>query len=153
MKKEVLLYTDGSCLGNPGSGGYGAILKYREHVKELSQGYKSTTNNRMELLAVIAGLSALKESCKVCITSDSMYVQKGIVEWMPNWKRRNWRTASGSPVKNVELWKMLDEQCARHEISWQWVKGHAGHPENERCDQLAKTAAQGSNLRADDSLP
>lgn len=153
MKKEVLLYTDGSCLGNPGPGGYGAILKYKEHVKTLSQGYRLTTNNRMELLAVIAGLSALKESCKVSITSDSMYVQRGITEWISGWKRNNWKTASGKSVKNVELWQKLDECCARHEVSWQWVKGHAGHIENEQCDALARTAAQGSDLKIDDSQP
>lgn len=151
MKKEVSLFTDGSCLGNPGVGGYGAILKYKEHVKELSRGYRLTTNNRMELMAVIAGLSALTEPCKVCVTSDSLYVQKGITEWLPNWKRRNWKTSSGSPVKNIDLWQKLDACCQTHEVSWQWVKGHAGHPENERCDQIAKLAAQGADLRDDDS--
>lgn len=153
MKKEVLLFTDGSCLGNPGPGGYGAILKYKEHVKELSRGYSLTTNNRMEILAVIAGLSALTEPCKVRITSDSMYVQKGISEWMANWKRRNWKTSTGSPVKNVDLWKKLDECCQYHEVSWQWIKGHAGHPENERCDEIARLAAQGLSLQSDDSRP
>lgn len=153
MKKEVLLYTDGSCLGNPGPGGYGAVLKYKQYVKELSQGYRLTTNNRMELLAVIAGLSALTESCKVSITSDSMYVQKGICEWMAGWKRKGWKTASGGQVKNVELWQKLEECCAKHEVTWTWVKGHNGHPENERCDELARTAAQQSNLKVDDTQP
>lgn len=151
VKKEVSLYTDGSCLGNPGPGGYGAILKYKEHVKELSRGYRLTTNNRMELLAVIAGLEALNQSCKVQITCDSMYVKNGISEWIFNWKRKGWKTASGKDVKNVDLWQKLDALCAQHEISWKWVRGHNGHLENERCDELARTAAKGSDLRDDDT--
>lgn len=153
MKKEVLLFTDGSCLGNPGPGGYGVILKYKEHVKEMSQGYKLTTNNRMELMAVIAGLQALKESCAVKITSDSMYVQNGITSWIHGWKRNGWKTASKQPVKNADLWRKLDECCAGHEVTWCWVKGHAGHEENERCDELARSAAGSDSLREDDLLP
>lgn len=151
MKKEVSLYTDGSCIGNPGPGGYGAILKYKEHIKELSRGYRLTTNNRMELLAVIAGLQALNQSCKVHITSDSMYVKNGITQWIFSWKRNGWRTASGKDVKNVDLWQKLDALCAQHQVSWTWVKGHNGHLENERCDELARTAALGSDLQDDDS--
>lgn len=141
--KEVALFTDGSCLGNPGPGGWAAILEYRGHLKELSQGYKLTTNNRMELLAVINGLAVLKESCSVQITTDSQYVKNGMTSWLAGWKRRNWVNSQKKPVKNKDLWQRLDQECSRHKIHWNWVKGHAGHPQNERCDELAKNAALG----------
>lgn len=139
--KEVYLFTDGSCLNNPGPGGYGAILRYKGHEKELSQGYELTTNNRMELMAVIAGLSALRESCRVIVTTDSQYVKQGIATWIAGWKKNNWKTSSKTPVKNKDLWQQLDELVQKHELSWCWVKGHNGHAENERCDRLANTAA------------
>lgn len=139
--KEVYLFTDGSCLNNPGPGGYGAILRYMGHEKELSQGYELTTNNRMELMAVIAGLSALRESCRVIVTTDSQYVKQGITTWIAGWKKNNWKTSSKTPVKNKDLWQQLDELVQKHELSWCWVKGHNGHAENERCDRLANTAA------------
>ena len=141
--KEVALFTDGSCLGNPGPGGWAAILEYRAHLKELSQGYKLTTNNRMELLAVINGLAVLKESCSVQITTDSQYVKNGMTSWLAGWKRRNWVNSQKKPVKNKDLWQRLDQECSRHKIHWNWVKGHAGHTQNERCDELAKNAALG----------
>ena len=141
--KEVALFTDGSCLGNPGPGGWAAILEYRGHLKELSQGYKLTTNNRMELLAVINGLAVLKESCSVQITTDSQYVKNGMTSWLAGWKRRNWVNSQKKPVKNKDLWQRLDQECSRHKIHWNWVKGHAGHTQNERCDELAKNAARG----------
>ena len=141
--KEVALFTDGSCLGNPGPGGWAAILEYRGHLKELSQGYKLTTNNRMELLAVINGLAVLKESCSVQITTDSQYVKNGMTSWLAGWKRRNWVNSQKKPVKNKDLWQRLDQECSRHKIHWYWVKGHAGHTQNERCDELAKNAALG----------
>ena len=141
--KEVALFTDGSCLGNPGPGGWAAILEYRGHLKELSQGYKLTTNNRMELLAVINGLAVLKESCPVQITTDSQYVKNGMTSWLAGWKRRNWVNSQKKPVKNKDLWQRLDQECSRHKIHWNWVKGHAGHTQNERCDELAKNAALG----------
>lgn len=149
MQKHVYIYTDGSCLGNPGPGGYGALLIYKAHKKELSQGYQQTTNNRMELLAPIKALESLKEDCKVTITTDSQYVRQGITNWIHNWLKNNWKTASKQPVKNVDLWKQLHAQVQRHEIEWKWVKGHSGHPENERCDDLARTAAEGKNLIVD----
>lgn len=144
MLKQVSLYTDGSCLGNPGPGGYGVVLRYREHRKELAQGYRLTTNNRMELMAAIAGLSALQESCTVSLTTDSQYVRQGITQWIQNWKRRGWLTADKKPVKNVDLWQQLDLQVQRHQVTWHWVKGHSGHDENERCDVLAREAASQS---------
>jgi ribonuclease HI len=141
MSKQVELFTDGSCLGNPGPGGYGTLLRYGTHLKELSGGFRKTTNNRMELLAAIAGLEHLTRPCKVSLTTDSQYVRQGITQWIHNWKKRNWQTASKAPVKNVDLWKRLDKAVGAHEIQWHWVKGHAGHPENERCDELAREAA------------
>lgn len=147
--KEVMMYSDGSCLHNPGPGGYGVILRYREHEKELTAGYKLTTNNRMELRAVIAGLQQLKEPCRVTVCTDSQYVKNGITSWIKSWKRNGWRTSTKAPVKNQDLWQLLDQECLRHEVSWTWVKGHAGHLENERCDALARTAAQGSDLQDD----
>lgn len=147
--KSVAIFTDGSCLGNPGPGGYGAVLKYGKHCKELSAGYTLTTNNRMELLAAIVALEALNTSCSVTLTTDSQYVRKGITEWIANWKRRKWRTADKKPVKNKDLWQRLDTASQRHKIQWNWVKGHSGHPENERCDELARNAAQSNKLLED----
>lgn len=136
----VEIYTDGACRGNPGPGGWGAVLRFNGTEKELYGGEALTTNNRMELLAAIRALEALKRPCRVRLTTDSKYVQQGISEWLPNWKRRNWKTAGCQPVKNVDLWQQLDALAAPHEIDWQWVKGHAGHPENERADRLANRA-------------
>lgn len=150
--KEVLVFTDGSCLGNPGPGGYGAILKYKEHVKELSKGFTHTTNNRMELMAVIVALSSLKEPCSVTITTDSQYVKNGMTSWLAGWKRNNWVSSTKAPVKNKDLWQNLDKECSRHQISFKWVKGHAGHPENERCDELARNAALGDNKFLDEGF-
>lgn len=147
--KSVQLFTDGSCLGNPGPGGYGALLTYNGHKKEMSQGYKKTTNNRMELLAVIKGLSALSQPCKVHITTDSNYVKDGITKWINNWKKNGWKTASKQPVKNVDLWKQLDAAVQQHDIKWHWVKGHSGHPENELVDDLARAAAESKDLLDD----
>jgi len=149
MQKKVEIFTDGSCLGNPGPGGYGAVLKYKDNTKELSQGYQLTTNNRMEMLATIVALQSLKEACQVTLTTDSQYVRQGITQWITKWQKNNWRTASKQPVKNVDLWKQLHEQNQRHKVSWQWVKGHSGHPENERCDDLARQAAESSDLLQD----
>ena len=149
MLKQVSLFTDGSCLGNPGPGGYGAILIYKQHQKELAQGYRLTTNNRMELMAAIAGLQSLQEPCVVQLTTDSQYVKQGITQWIQNWKRRGWLTASKDPVKNVDLWKLLDAEVQRHQVDWHWVKGHSGHDENERCDILARDAAMSANLLED----
>jgi ribonuclease HI len=133
----VEIFTDGACKGNPGPGGWGVILRFGTHVKELHGGEPATTNNRMELTAVIEGLSALTRRCHVKLFTDSQYVQKGISVWIHDWKRRGWRTADKKPVKNIDLWQRLDALTTQHEIEWHWVKGHAGHPENERADQLA----------------
>ena len=137
MTQLVEMYTDGACRGNPGKGGWGVLLRYGDAEKVLYGGEKLTTNNRMELTAVIKGLEALTKSCRIKITTDSKYVLQGVTEWMPNWKKRSWRTANKKPVLNVELWQQLDEVVAQHEIEWDWVKGHSGHPENELADQLA----------------
>ena len=134
---DVVIYTDGACKGNPGPGGWGALLVYKGVEKELWGGDPNTTNNRMELMAAIAGLIALTRPCSVKLVTDSQYVMKGIQEWLPNWKKRGWKTASKEPVKNADLWQKLDEQVNRHQVSWQWVRGHTGHPGNERADQLA----------------
>ena len=134
---HVQIFTDGACRGNPGPGGWGALLRFGGEEKTLFGGEQDTTNNRMELTAVIEALGALKRPCDVTLTSDSTYVLKGIQEWMPNWKKRGWKTASKKPVKNVDLWKKLDVVIVEHKIDWQWVKGHSGHPENELADQLA----------------
>ncbi len=142
MKDEVSLFTDGACSGNPGPGGWGALLRYREHEKELSGGEPATTNNRMEMLAVINGLEALKQPSRVRICTDSQYVMKGITEWLAAWKRRGWKTADRQPVKNVDLWQRLETALAPHHVEWQWVRGHNGHPENERVDKLARLACQ-----------
>ncbi|OUL58283.1 ribonuclease HI [Pseudoalteromonas ulvae] len=149
MRKSVAIYTDGSCLGNPGPGGYGVVLIYNGHSKELSQGYSLTTNNRMELLAAIVGLEALTQVCDVTLTTDSQYVKQGIESWLAGWKKRNWLTASKQAVKNKDLWQRLDVINQHHHVQWQWVKGHSGHDENERCDQLARSAAQSSSLIED----
>lgn len=140
--KHVDLYTDGACRGNPGRGGWGAILVCEGHEKELSGGERSTTNNRMELTAAIEGLRALKYSCEVTLTSDSKYLVDAIEKnWLVSWKRKNWKKSDGKPVLNVELWQALDTELARHKVSFVWVKGHEGHPYNERCDALATTYA------------
>ncbi|MEK9498718.1 ribonuclease HI [Photorhabdus sp. P32] len=141
MSKQVEIFTDGSCLGNPGPGGYGVLLRYQQHEKTLSEGFYRTTNNRMELMAAIIGLETLTRPCKIVLTTDSQYVRQGITQWIHNWKKRGWRKADKSPVSNVDLWQRLDQAINRHDIDWQWVKGHAGHDENERCDELARAAA------------
>ncbi len=135
--KTVELFTDGACKGNPGPGGWGALLRCDGVEKSISGGEANTTNNRMELMAAIEGLSALKEPCNVILTTDSQYVRKGITEWMTGWKRNGWRTAAKQPVKNVDLWQRLDEQNQRHQVQWHWVRGHTGHRENEIADVLA----------------
>lgn len=135
--KKVAMFTDGACRGNPGPGGWGVVLRYGDKEKEMHGGEPETTNNRMELMAAIAGLEALREPCQVVLTTDSRYVMDGVTQWMPNWKKRGWKTASKQPVKNVDLWQRLDAATAPHDIDWQWVKGHSGHPENERADALA----------------
>ena len=137
QSKTVEIYTDGACKGNPGVGGWGALLRYGGHEKELFGGEAHTTNNRMELMAVIEGLRALKKRSQVEIYTDSQYVQKGVTEWLKNWKARGWKTASKQPVKNDDLWKTLDGLLHSHDLSWHWVKGHAGHVDNERADELA----------------
>jgi len=137
MAEAVEIFTDGACRGNPGPGGWGVVLRYKGKEKTLHGGETLTTNNRMELMAAIAALEALKRPSKVVLTTDSQYVKKGITEWMKDWKRRGWKTAGRKPVKNVDLWQRLDEVVARHEVKWHWVRGHTGHPENERADALA----------------
>jgi len=140
----VEIYTDGACRGNPGPGGWGAILRSGEHEKELKGGEPLTTNNRMELTAAIQALAALKRGCDVVLYTDSQYVRKGILEWMAQWKLRDWRTADKKPVKNVDLWQRLELALAAHTVEWVWVRGHAGHPENERADQLARRGMEES---------
>ncbi len=140
--EEVEIYTDGACSGNPGPGGWGAILRSKDTEKELSGGDKDTTNNRMEMMAVIVALEALTRPCKVTITTDSQYVLKGMTEWLAGWKKKNWMTASRKPVKNVDLWQRMDTAAQIHSLKWEWVRGHQGHPENERADQLAVTARE-----------
>jgi ribonuclease HI len=137
---EVAIFTDGACRGNPGPGGWGVILCFGEQEKELYGGERETTNNRMELMAAIQALEALKRPCNVTLTTDSSYVQKGITEWLQAWKRRGWRTADKKPVKNQDLWQRLEAAMPPHRIRWHWVRGHSGHPENERADQLANLA-------------
>ena len=141
-KPNVTIYTDGSCQGNPGPGGWAAILKYGRHEREISGGEKDTTNNRMELRAALEALRALTEPCRVTLYTDSEYLKKGITLWMPNWKRRNWRRKGGK-LANVDLWMKLDEEIQRHEIHWRWVRGHAGNVMNERVDKLAKAGIPG----------
>ena len=138
MSKSVTIYTDGACSGNPGPGGWGAVLIYDNHEKEMIGGEENTTNNRMELMATIEALNALKESCSVELYTDSQYVKGGITEWIHGWKRNGWKTSAKKPVKNVDLWQLLDEAVVRHEINWHWVKGHAGDKYNEMADALAR---------------
>lgn len=135
--KHVEAYTDGACRGNPGPGGWGVVLHFEDRVKELSGGEMQTTNNRMELTAAIRALEALQQPCRVDIYTDSTYVRNGITEWLPNWRRRNWRTAAKKPVKNKDLWQRLDALASEHDVRWKWVRGHAGHAGNERADALA----------------
>lgn len=136
--KQIEIFTDGACSGNPGPGGWGVLLRWNGVTKELYGGEADTTNNRMELTAAIKALNALKEPCEVDLYTDSVYVRNGISSWIDNWKANNWKTSAKKPVKNAELWQQLDEARLRHKVSWHWVKGHAGHPENERCDELAR---------------
>ena len=138
--KQMEIYTDGACSGNPGPGGWGALLRYGDHEKELSGGEAETTNNRMEMQAVISALESLKEPCTINLYTDSKYVIQGMTEWLEGWKRKGWKTASKKPVKNVDLWQTLEALTSQHHITWHWVKGHAGHAENERVDALAVAA-------------
>ena len=140
--KSVEIHTDGACLGNPGPGGWAALLRHGDVERELAGGETPTTNNRMELLAAFMALEALRQPCRVVLSTDSQYVQKGIAEWLPNWVRRGWKTAGGTPVKNQDLWQRLHAAAAPHRIEWKWVKGHAGHVENERVDRLARAEAE-----------
>ena len=142
MTQPIEIFTDGACKGNPGPGGWGALLRLGENEKSLYGGELNTTNNRMELLAAIRGLEALKRSAEVVITTDSQYVMKGICEWMPYWKKRGWKTASKQPVKNADLWQQLDELVSQHQVEWRWVRGHTGHRENEIADELANLGVQ-----------
>ncbi|MES2859003.1 MAG: ribonuclease HI [Pseudomonadota bacterium] len=140
-RKAVQVHTDGACLGNPGPGGWGALLRWRGIERELAGGEPATTNNRMELMAAIAALETLRESCDVVLHTDSQYVRQGITQWMANWVRRGWKTSGGDPVKNRDLWERLHAAAQRHTVDWRWVKGHSGDPDNERVDQLARLAA------------
>jgi len=140
-RPRVDIHTDGACLGNPGPGGWAALLRWRSVERELVGGEAMTTNNRMELMAAIAALEALKSPCCVVLTTDSQYVRQGMTEWMSGWLRRGWKTASGEPVKNRDLWERLHAAASRHAVEWHWVKGHAGDPDNERVDQLARAQA------------
>ena len=137
-RAQVSLWTDGACSGNPGPGGWGVLLRYGAHEKELFGGVPDTTNNRMEMMAVIEGLNALNQTCQVHIFTDSTYVLKGMTEWIVGWRKRGWKTAAGKPVKNADLWQALETAIGEHEVEWTWVKGHAGHEENERADELAR---------------
>jgi ribonuclease HI len=137
VSNRVEIFSDGACKGNPGPGGWGALLRYGTAEKELWGGEPVTTNNRMELMAVIQALESLKRPCRVQVTTDSQYVKQGVTSWMARWKRNGWRTAERQPVKNRDLWERLDQAVSRHELQWRWVRGHTGHPENERADQLA----------------
>jgi len=136
--KRITIYTDGACDGNPGPGGWAALLRYGTHARELTGGEPATTNNRMELQAAISALTAVKASCDLTLFTDSEYLRQGITEWLPHWKANHWRTADRKPVKNDDLWRQLDAIASRHYVTWQWLKGHVGHPDNERCDQLAR---------------
>lgn len=137
-RKNVIIYTDGACSGNPGPGGWGAVLCYGKHEKELCGGEADTTNNRMEMMAAIMALESLKEPCDVTLVTDSVYVKNGMTQWIDSWKKNGWKTADKKPVKNAELWQRLEEAVARHHVDWQWVKGHAGDEMNERADALAR---------------
>ncbi len=141
-KNTVEIFTDGACSGNPGPGGWGVLLRYGKTEKELSGGEKSTTNNRMEMMAAIAALESLKRPCQVVLTTDSTYLRDGITKWIVGWKKKNWKTAAGKPVKNKDLWQRLETAIVPHEVDWRWVKGHAGHAENEKADELATAAAR-----------
>ncbi len=141
VRKQVDVHTDGACLGNPGPGGWGALLRWREIEREVAGGEPDTTNNRMELMAAIGALEALREPCDVILTTDSQYVRQGITQWMANWVRRGWKTSGGDPVKNRDLWERLHAAAGRHTVDWRWVKGHSGHPDNERVDVLARNQA------------
>ncbi len=146
MKKpDIVIYTDGACSGNPGPGGWGALLEYGGKKKELYGGEADTTNNRMELIAAIEALAALKKPCNVTLYTDSVYVKDGITIWIHNWRKNNWRTAAKKPVKNADLWQQLEAAHQRHEMNWQWIKGHAGHEGNERADELARMGIPGEN--------
>jgi ribonuclease HI len=138
--KKVIIFTDGACRGNPGPGGWGALLRYAKHEKTLSGAEADTTNNRMELMAAIKALAALKEKCTIELYTDSQYVQKGISEWLPGWKERGWKNSRKKPIKNQDLWQALDKETSRHHVTWHWVKGHSGHVENDRVDALANRA-------------
>jgi ribonuclease HI len=142
-QESVVIYTDGACSGNPGPGGWGSVLLYRGHRRELSGGDAETTNNRMELMAVIQALETLSRPCDIVLHTDSTYVMKGMTEWLEQWKKRGWRTAAKAPVKNVELWQRLEQAIERHNVKWRWIKGHSGVPENERADELAREAIPG----------
>ncbi len=142
MNDDVIIYTDGACSGNPGPGGWGAILSAKGHEREICGGEAMTTNNRMEMTAALRALEALKRPCRVELHTDSQYLRQGITEWLPGWKARGWKTADKKPVKNEDLWRELDAARARHQVSWRWVKGHAGHPMNERADALARKGLQ-----------
>ena len=149
--KRVILYTDGACIGNPGPGGYGAVLLYGDHRKELSEGFKNTTNNRMEMLAAVEGLRDLKEACRVTLYSDSKYLVDSMEQgWAKRWRSNGWRRNKKEKALNTDLWELLLNLCDQHEVEFHWLKGHAGYAENERCDQLAMKAATGSNLRVDE---
>ncbi len=147
MDKKVYIYTDGACKGNPGPGGWGALMKYQDTVKEFCGGETETTNNRMEMKAAIEALSQLTRPCEVVLTTDSQYLRKGITEWIDNWKKRGWKTSARKPVKNADLWKQLDELAQKHQITWNWVKGHSGHAENERADELANNGIESATHR------
>lgn len=138
--KEISMFTDGACKGNPGPGGWGVVFRYQQHEKKIFGAEPHTTNNRMELTAIIKGFAALKEPCRIKLTTDSQYVKNGVTLWMPQWKVNNWRTAAKKQVKNIDLWQELDREIARHEVKWHWVKGHSGHLENEMADELANLA-------------
>lgn len=135
--KKIIMFSDGACRGNPGPGGWGAVLRFGQHEKKLHGGERETTNNRMELTAAIEGLNALNEKCEVQLYTDSQYVRKGVLEWLEGWKKRGWKTAAKQPVKNKDLWQLLDEAIQRHKIEWHWVKGHSGNEGNELADELA----------------
>ena len=138
-QKKIIIHTDGGCDGNPGPGGWAALLRYGSHVRELTGGEPATTNNRMELQAAISALTALRGSCEVTVFTDSEYLRQGITEWLPRWKANHWRTADRKAVKNDDLWRHLEVVTSHHHVTWEWLKGHMGHPDNERCDQLAGT--------------
>ncbi len=142
MTDHIEIFTDGACSGNPGPGGWGALLRYKNHEKEISGFEKETTNNRMELMAALKALESLKKDLEVHLYTDSEYLRKGILEWMPQWKKNNWKTAANKPVKNKDLWEVLDHLNQKNKVQWHWIKGHAGHAENERADQLARIAIE-----------